>query len=103
MSEADVKYEVTIHKRALAELRGIPDEDQSRMKDRLKECGETEQPTDLNYVESLDNSDLFRVRVVDWRAICCLDKPELRVLAVGDRDTIYQRIQTAIERGEMDG
>jgi len=103
MSETSTRYEVTIHKRALAELRGIPDENRQKMKDRLRECGETEKPTELNYVESLDNSDLFRVRVVDWRAICCLDKPELKVLAVGDRDTIYQRIQVALERGETDG
>lgn len=103
MSEASITYDVTIHKRALVELRAVPEEERSRLKDRLKECGQTEQPTELNYVESLDNSDLFRVRVVDWRAICCLDKPELKVLAVGDRDTIYQRIQTALDRGAMDG
>jgi len=102
MSEA-VGYDVTIHKRALGELRGLPEEGRETLKDRLKECGQTEKPTELNYVECLEGSDLFRVRVVDWRAICWLDKPELKVLAVGERETIYSRMQTAIERGEMDG
>jgi mRNA-degrading endonuclease RelE of RelBE toxin-antitoxin system len=103
MSET-ASYNVKVHKRALAELRGLPEEERDRMTDHIKECGQEEQPTGLACAHWLEGSDLdlFAVRVNKQRAICHLDKPELKVLAVGDRDTIYNRLETAVDRGTTD-
>jgi mRNA-degrading endonuclease RelE of RelBE toxin-antitoxin system len=91
-------YQVEIHKRALAELRALPVEHRREMRHRLAQLGESEEPTAKPYVTHLAGTDCLRVRETDYRAVCRLSKPHLRVLLIGEREHVYERIDTALSR-----
>jgi mRNA-degrading endonuclease RelE of RelBE toxin-antitoxin system len=99
MSEA--QYEVVIHRAAeteLASLTGALGDDMHKL---LKQLAFVEEPHSQPYVKDLSEWDqLFRVKVRKGRAICMLEKPTIVVLAVGKRDTIYDKLEIAAQRRE---
>jgi len=102
MSEA--QYEVVIHRAAETELANLTGELADDMHNLLKQLAFVEEPHSQPYVKDLSEWDgLFRVKVRKGRAICMLEKPAIVVLAVGKRDTIYDKLEIAAQRKDSYG
>jgi mRNA-degrading endonuclease RelE of RelBE toxin-antitoxin system len=92
-------YQPAIHRSAQRELNELPDQDASRLTSTLTDIASTEAPSTHSKVQPMQgHSGLLRVRVGDARAVIELKKPELHVLHVGHRSSVYR-----IEDGELDG
>lgn len=92
-------YELRVHQAVHHELGAIPDDLEQRLRKRLRRLQEIEQPTEPAWVKSLnDHPALFRVRVTSYRAICALEKPVIYVLMVGEREGLYNKLETAHSR-----
>jgi Cytotoxic translational repressor of toxin-antitoxin stability system len=84
-------YNLRVHTVANDELRDLPSDVRDRMTDTLQEVAATRSPSTHGRVKHMEGpADLLRVRVSDYRAIISLEKPDLLVLRVGDRATIYR-------------
>lgn len=96
-------YDVVIHKSAERELANVTGSEGDELTNRLKQLQHEPEPSSVPYAETLeDNSDLFRVRVDGYRAICHLNPPNIEVVAVGTRSRIYDKIDTAKDRAGLD-
>lgn len=71
------------------QINDLSDDREQRVKDRLDAAGDN--PT--HYLHSLTGSDLFAVRIGDYRAIVRWSKDEdaLYVVAFGHRRNVYDR------------
>jgi len=96
--ETSPSYRVTAHRSARNELDAIPAETREKLTDRIAEAAEFRQPTQQSDTAALRDADLFRVRAGQYRALCTLAKPELRVLVVAKRPNVYDRISEAESR-----
>jgi len=107
MSEIAPSYDLTVHPRAQAELDALHPDVADDLRERLREAARSEQPSELACIKHVQGEPgLLRVRGDGVRAICALDKPELRVGLVGKRRTVYDRLDVAVarlEEGETDG
>ena len=93
------RYDLEIHRTAKRELDALAAEDRDRLTDTLSEVAATRQPTTHDSVRQLEGQDgLFRVRVGRVRAICTLSKPQVLILKVDYRDTVYDGIDEVHER-----
>lgn len=92
-------YSIIVHQTANTELQNIPDQTYAQLKTTLREVAQEEQPTQHKDVRPMRDADnLFRIREGKYRALCDLQKPNLRVLLVGHRDGLYERTQEALDR-----
>lgn len=92
-------YEVIIHETADKELSEVPETPRAKLKDRIVEAAELEQPTEHPDIRPMRHADnLFRVRAGRYRALADLSLPNLRVLLVAHREGVYERVEEALER-----
>jgi mRNA-degrading endonuclease RelE of RelBE toxin-antitoxin system len=94
-----VSYHPVLHRTAKRELDDLDASDRERLTDVFKDVAETRSPTTHEKVRQLEGqTDLFRVRVGTVRAICTLQKPELRILRIGHRQNVYDVIDGIDDR-----
>ena len=93
-------YDVVSHQAAQNELAGIPNPERDTLTDILVELSSLQQPTEHSKASPLRDTEFFRVRSGDYRAICQLDLPHLKVLKVDQRDehTYTKGLNEAKER-----
>ena len=96
------QYQLVIHRAAETELDDLNEPEKTQLKDALRGLKTEEEPTNTPVAGSLkDNQNLFRVKVDGVRALCTLDKPALKVLLVGEREGVYNRIEVAKARAGL--
>jgi Cytotoxic translational repressor of toxin-antitoxin stability system len=83
-------YNVRLHPSANEELTDLPGDTRDRMTDTLHEVAGNRSPTQHTRVKQMQGPDLYRVRVGEYRAVLSLDKPDLLVLRIGERATVYR-------------
>jgi len=93
-------YELRLHHHAEGELDALPAQQRDRMVRALREVAATRGVVSHKDVSKLEDTYLYRVKVGDYRALIHLRTPDLRVVAVGHRRNIYDRIPTAELRAE---
>ena len=93
-------YDLRLHHHAEDELDDVPAEERSRLVEILREVAATRGVVSHPKVGRLEDTFLMRVKSGDYRALIHLRKPDLRVVAVGHRRNIYDRIPTAELRAE---
>lgn len=94
-----VGYEPTIHRSAKRELEQLPSDDKDRLTGVIADVAQERQPSGHEKAEALEGQPgLFRVRVGDYRAVLELSKPELQVIAVGHRSSVYDCVDSLDER-----
>lgn len=94
-----VSYHPVVHTTAKRELEELDADTRERLTDVLTEVAETRSPTTHEKTKQLEGqSGLFRVRVGNIRAICELQKPELRILRIGHRQNVYDVIDEIDDR-----
>jgi len=93
------QYQIKLHPTAQKELDSLLENEKENITDAIKSVAKTECPSTHSAVKHLDGTQgLFRVRAGRVRAIAVLDKPTLRILKVGKRDTVYRYIDDIEER-----
>ena len=93
------QYQIKLHPTAKRELESLSDSTQATLTDRLSEVSKQEQPTSHPKAKHLrGQDDLFRVRGAGARAVCRLDKPDLRILKVGKRNGVYRDVDDLDDR-----
>jgi len=98
----DPQWQLVIHQAAQRELANVTGEVADDLTDRLKQASYHKQPTDCPFICHIENeTDLWRVRAEDYRALCVLNKPEIQVLAIGKRNRVYDSIETAKDRAGL--
>jgi mRNA-degrading endonuclease RelE of RelBE toxin-antitoxin system len=102
-SQTEASWNCVIHRAAQRELANVTGDAGDEMTARLKQLRYYDEPTQAPYVKHLsDHQALFRVRVDGYRALCQLNRPAIEVLAVGTRSRVYDRIELAKSRGNID-
>lgn len=98
MSEAS--YRVHPHPGATRELKDLsPAHDIRGLRDRIEKAAERRQPSSHPEAKLLKNGGgFFRIRCRDLRAVCVLDSPDLLVLLVDERKSVYDRLDVAEQR-----
>jgi len=92
-------YQITLHPTAKRELNTLTSNERDRLTDALTDVAGEREPTSHPKTKSLEGQPgLFRVRVGDVRAVCTLQKPELRILRVGYRSDVYEIIDEIDDR-----
>lgn len=98
-AEPSPAYELEIHAGARRELYDLPTPVRDDITDRLLAASETRQPASIRCAKSLnDHERLFRIRAGDYRAVCALERPTIFVLAIDERERIYDRLDIAKNR-----
>lgn len=86
-------YQLQISKGANRDYNKLPVDVQSRLKDVLDDVSTHRSPQQHPKCDLLHGSNnLYKIRSGDYRAVVTLDKPELRILTVGHRGTVYNDI-----------
>lgn len=97
------QYNTQIHKRAEKELSSITGSEGDELLQRLRNLKYEESPTNTAYTKPLeDHKNLFVVKSDGYRAIATFTKPEIRILLIGPRRTVYDRLDVAKDRGGLD-
>lgn len=91
-------YTIQVHKTASKELDSLSPQNYSRIKTVIQEVAQTEKPTSHEKCTSLKGQDCYKLRVGDYRVLCKLDKPNLNVLKVERRNTVYRDVDEFLER-----
>jgi mRNA-degrading endonuclease RelE of RelBE toxin-antitoxin system len=87
-------YELTTTQSVRNDLQGLPDDPRSRLTEVLEEISGERRPCQHSKCSLLENqSDVYKVKVGEYRALLRLKKPELRVLRVGHRQNFYRGIE----------
>lgn len=95
------QYKPVLHVKAERELNELDESDRSRLTSLIHDVCSEREPTQHSRARHLEGQeDLFRLREGDVRAICALDKPELKVICVGKRDSVYENIDDVDQRLE---
>jgi len=88
-----VSYQLTCHPTAQRELTQLPSDARDRLTSILQEVAEQREPSSHQRARHLEGQPgLFRVRSGDYRAICTLDKPNLKVVKIGERAGVYDDV-----------
>jgi len=84
-------YKIALRPQAESTLQRLSDYERERIIDALSDVARHEQPSSHPGVRALkgDKQGQLRLRVGNWRAVLELEKPDLLVHTIGDRDTIY--------------
>lgn len=88
-------YEVRLHRDADKSLSELPDDVTERIKTVIREVSESRKPTSHSKCTVLNNNHsetLYKIRVGSYRVLAELEKPELRVLRVGERSKVYEGV-----------
>lgn len=94
-------YQIQIHTTAKRELQALDERPRDRLTDTLAAVAREREPTSHEAVRPLEgHTGLFRVRVGDVRAVCSLQKPNLLVLKIGPRKSVYESIDSVDDRLE---
>lgn len=93
-------YDVNIHQNARDSLQELPKDDYQRVTNEVLKVSKRREPTSHNDVKPLDGADLLRLRVGDFRVILEFRKPNLNVLVVGKRKTVYDSLDVAKQRAQ---
>ena len=97
--ESNAKWFTVIHRSALNELHRIPASEATTIKAIAEEASKLKKPSDHPDIRILRKAgNMMRIRTGQYRALCDLNPPNLRVLAVGKREYIYDRIEEAKRR-----
>lgn len=92
MVEDESRYDITLRPSAADALEKLEPDEHDRLRSTLLGVASHRSPTDHSKCELLKNkSDVYRVRVGSLRALVTLEKPELRVHRVGEREDFYER------------
>lgn len=85
-------YRLTLRPCAENALNTLSESLQTRFRTVFTEIAEHRQPTDHPKCEVLKHTEetLYKIRVGGYRAIARLDKPELQILKIGERETVYE-------------
>lgn len=85
-------YEVSFDKKIYSFLRRIPKEDSERIFRKIISAKENP----LRFFEQLKGSELYKLRIGDYRAIADIDNNErkIKVRLVGHRKNIYDKISS---------
>ena len=93
-----VAYEPVLHVKAERELNALPSEDKDRLTSLIKDVAAEREPTTHPRARHLEGQrGLFRLREGSVRAIATLCKPNIIILKVGKRDSVYEKIDETIE------
>lgn len=81
--------EVHVAVEALDAIEELPSDERERTKERLEKAGDDPE----RYLNHLKGSDLFAVRIGDYRALVewAADEDRLYVVAFGHRRNVYDR------------
>jgi mRNA-degrading endonuclease RelE of RelBE toxin-antitoxin system len=97
-----VSYNPVLAPAANRELQSLTDTTREQLTDLIQEICEYESPKAHAKTKSLEgHSGWFRIRSGDYRIICELVKPELRVYRIGKRKKIYSDIDELQDRVEV--
>ncbi|MGH2534329.1 MAG: type II toxin-antitoxin system RelE family toxin [Thermomicrobiales bacterium] len=85
-------YAVVINRSAERELKSLPPDVARRIGQRLRALSDDQHPAQS---KRLRNSEGFRLRVGDYRAIYAVDDAEQQVtiIAIGHRRDVYRRLE----------
>jgi mRNA-degrading endonuclease RelE of RelBE toxin-antitoxin system len=87
-------YQLTTTPNTKTSLQDLPQDPRERLTTVLEEVSRERRPCEHSKCSLLENqSDVYKVKVGDWRALLRLRKPELRVLRVGHRQNFYRGIE----------
>jgi mRNA-degrading endonuclease RelE of RelBE toxin-antitoxin system len=94
-----VSYDIVLHPSAEDEYQSLKPERQGQLKSVLQDVAATRAPSEHSKIRHMEGQPgLLRLRVGDTRAIIELSQPQLRVLKIGNRDTVYQDIDTVVKK-----
>jgi mRNA-degrading endonuclease RelE of RelBE toxin-antitoxin system len=88
-------YDIQIHQEAKANLSSLDTTHRERITNTIVEVSGYRKPSDHSKCKVLNNNPkntLYKIRVGDFRVLLELDKPNLNVLKIGDRDNFYSEI-----------
>ena len=89
------QYTIQLHRDAKQTLKGLDADTRKRVEDTLTEVSHSRQPTNHAKCEVLSNNHkevLYKIRVGEYRAIAQLDRPNLLILKLGQRNGMYQDV-----------
>lgn len=93
------QYQIQLHPTAQRELDGLSGDSTENITSTIQSVAETECPSTHSAVKHLDGQQgLFRIRAGKVRAIATLEKPELLILKIGKRNTVYRYIDDIEQR-----
>lgn len=95
-------YDVVIHRAAHRELENIPESEKTSIKAIAQEASTYKQPSDHSDIKLMrDTNGMFRIRSGKYRALCDLEPPNLRILKIKHRETVYDEVSEAkIRQGD---
>lgn len=100
MKQSDPRWDLLILESERDTLTSLPDDDRERLTAAIWDCAMMRDITDHPAVEPLKDSDLYRAKAGNYRAIMGLVKPTLAVVLVGHRKNVYDNLDTAEKRLE---
>lgn len=98
--QSDPSWELVILQSERDTLTNLPDEDRERLTAAIWDAAMMRDITQHPAVEPLKDSELYRAKAGDYRAIMGLVKPTLAVVLVGHRKNVYDNLDTAESRIE---
>lgn len=92
------QYDILVHKSAKRQLEAMQDAQHRRIVETVESISHCEQPTSHEKCSNLKGQDVYKVRVGDYRVLIKLQKPELKVLKVDRRNTVYRNVDEFLDR-----
>ncbi|MGA1794181.1 MAG: type II toxin-antitoxin system RelE family toxin [Thermoplasmatota archaeon] len=90
-----MSYQIRIEKRAIKEMKILPNEDQVRIKEKVRSIlMENPYPTGKNDVKKILGSKFWRLRVGDYRVFFDIDEEEkiVYILSIRHRSKAYREL-----------
>lgn len=91
-------YTIQLHTSAKRQLDALDRHVYNRITSVLTEISHCEKPTSHEKCTNLKGQDVYKIRVGDYRVLCKLQKPELKVLKIDRRNTVYQNVDEFLDR-----
>ena len=99
MRVSSTAYRIQLHQSAQRELKNYRQDKRDEITDHLQSVAEYRKPTDHPSCEHLSGwTHIYRVRIDRYRAIIQLDQPDLLVLDIGQRRTVYNDLNEVIDK-----
>jgi len=97
MRVSSTAYRLQMHQSAKRDFSKIPQDKRDEITDHLSSVAECRKPTDHPSCEHLSGwTHIYRVRIDRYRAIVQLDQPDLLILEIGQRRTVYNDLNELI-------
>jgi len=96
--QSDPSWDLVILESERDTLTSLPDDDRERLTAAIWDAAMMRDITKHPAVEPLKDSELYRAKAGDYRAIMGLVKPTLAVVLVGHRKNVYDNLDTAASR-----